>query len=292
MENSSKYGFTLIELLVVIAIIALLLSILAPALSTVKVIAKEVVCRSNIKQLAVALETYSTNYDNKSLVSAAKLDDDDPSVCEPTMWFLLIAPYMGDSQYTTDPTATLEGSMKILWCPSTKKPDEKLAWTTGAWGTPENRWRFHGQDLGGEGSYGLNTWIGGMDYDTQIYFQYINKRQVKACSFRDTLPGRANIPVFADSVWMGAIPMDVAQSNMFTTSGWPAQKPPPYTSDLGYTGDPLCEDAGMRRFCIDRHRKGINMSFVDGHAEKVKLEDLWSLKWNKTFKTIDHVDLK
>jgi len=288
MKDSSKNGFTLIELLVVIAIIALLLSILAPALSTVKVIAREVVCRSNIKQLAVALETYSTHYDNKSLVSAAYLGG--PSVCEPTMWFLLIAPYMGDSQYTTDPTATLEGAMKILWCPSTKKPVEE---TGGSWGTPENRWRFHGIDLGGEGSYGLNTWIGGMDYDTQTSdeFRYINKRQVRACSFRDTLPGRADIPVFADSVWMGAIPMDVAQSKMFN-SAWPDQKPPPYFNDLGYTGDPLYEDAGLRRFCIDRHRKGINMSFVDGHAEKVKLEKLWSLKWNKTFKTIDHVDLK
>jgi len=130
-----------------------------------------------------------------------------------------------------------------------------------------------------------------MDYDTQMYFGYINEKQIKACSFRDTLPGRSDIPVFADSVWMGGIPMDADQSSLYN-SGWPPQEPPPYLDDLGYTGDLLYEDAGMRRFCIDRHKMAINSSFADGHAEKVKLENLWSLKWNRTFQTIDHVKLK
>jgi len=56
---SSKKGFTLIELLVVISIIALLLSIMMPSLSLVKRKAQSIVCRSNVRQLALAWWLYA-----------------------------------------------------------------------------------------------------------------------------------------------------------------------------------------------------------------------------------------
>ena len=60
-----RRGFTLIELLVVIAIIALLLSILMPALGMVKEKAREVVCRTNLKQYGVAMTSYLAENDDK-----------------------------------------------------------------------------------------------------------------------------------------------------------------------------------------------------------------------------------
>jgi prepilin-type N-terminal cleavage/methylation domain-containing protein/prepilin-type processing-associated H-X9-DG protein len=56
-------GFTLIELLVVIAIIALLLSILVPALNKVKVQAQFVICGNNIRQVGLAEVMYTTEND-------------------------------------------------------------------------------------------------------------------------------------------------------------------------------------------------------------------------------------
>ncbi|MCE5184661.1 MAG: type II secretion system GspH family protein [Planctomycetaceae bacterium] len=61
---SKKKGFTLIELLVVIAIIALLLSIIAPALGKAKHITRRMLCASNMHQWAVGLSAYAL--DNKN----------------------------------------------------------------------------------------------------------------------------------------------------------------------------------------------------------------------------------
>jgi prepilin-type N-terminal cleavage/methylation domain-containing protein len=60
-----RRGFTLIELLVVISIIALLMSILMPTLSKAREQAKRVVCGSNMKQQALAMNTYAGNWDGK-----------------------------------------------------------------------------------------------------------------------------------------------------------------------------------------------------------------------------------
>ena len=55
-------GFTLVELLVVIGIIALLLSVLMPALARAREQANRIKCANNIKQLLNALYMYSTEY--------------------------------------------------------------------------------------------------------------------------------------------------------------------------------------------------------------------------------------
>ena len=52
-------GFTLIELLVVIAIIALLMSILMPALARVKNQARTVGCRANLRQWTLFFSMYA-----------------------------------------------------------------------------------------------------------------------------------------------------------------------------------------------------------------------------------------
>lgn len=58
-------GFTLIELLVVIAIIALLISILLPAISEARKAARITICGSNLRQLGTASQTYTADFKDK-----------------------------------------------------------------------------------------------------------------------------------------------------------------------------------------------------------------------------------
>ena len=89
------------------------------------------------------------------------------------------------------------------------------------------------------------------------------------------------VPVFADCAWYGGQPDDFA-------SGGTGSRPAP-TVNWAVTSWDWYYD--MARFCMARHGRAIQASFVDGSARKVQLTGLWDLQWHQTFQRTGYVAL-
>jgi prepilin-type N-terminal cleavage/methylation domain-containing protein len=103
-----RKGFTLIELLVVIAIIALLMSILMPALARVRELAQRTVCGTNLSGIAKAMVVYA-NDDNTGRLPRAGLQHG--------MWGktpIWDEPYFEKAFAGTPPTASITASYYLL----------------------------------------------------------------------------------------------------------------------------------------------------------------------------------
>ena len=119
-----KSGFTLIELLVVIAIIALLLSILLPALGIVREQGRRAVCSQNERNTGLGLFLYANDYDGKLPLN------------EVDRWLFDV------SYWTTDIIlSTGAFDRHIFYCPSWRQRDNIIFWRYGEdlpAGTPES----------------------------------------------------------------------------------------------------------------------------------------------------------
>jgi prepilin-type N-terminal cleavage/methylation domain-containing protein/prepilin-type processing-associated H-X9-DG protein len=86
-------SFTLIELLVVVAIIAILASMLLPALKSARLSAKNAQFVSNLKQVTVAMHLYASDHGDRFI---SFLESTSGTTIASTHWHYRIGPYVND----------------------------------------------------------------------------------------------------------------------------------------------------------------------------------------------------
>jgi prepilin-type N-terminal cleavage/methylation domain-containing protein/prepilin-type processing-associated H-X9-DG protein len=252
-----RRGFTLIELLVVIAIIALLMSILMPALGVAREQGRRAVCAQNEKNMGLGLFLYANDYNGRLPIN------------EVDRWLF-------DVSYWTTDIILKTGAFDrhIFYCPSWRQRDRIIFWRYGEnlpAGTPESYVYPEPADERTRKDY----------HRIMGYFWLIDAYTDPAKTMlRQTDP----LPEFSGKEWVRSLvstkaaPASVELITDCTLSNGPDRLQADFTKAKGGCYDRWQVYDRTSHLKNSTKPTGGNILFVDGHVQWRKFEEM-DLRW-------------
>jgi prepilin-type N-terminal cleavage/methylation domain-containing protein/prepilin-type processing-associated H-X9-DG protein len=250
--SPKKAAFTLIELLVVVAIIAILASMLLPALARAKMSADGAACRSNVRQMALGLRMY---------LEEGGVYPGNGRTDYPGAWFGLLEAHIGSRW----PSAYTPAS-GIFSCPGYNRISGKY-------------WRVEGVNggaaYGGGGAYGYNfseTLYTIPNYQCRGLGGYTGGNSGIGRPLKESqVAFPADMIAISDSILWADAPDYSTASPGYAFASYNAFSDPLFVG----RSDTKELDAG-RRMVARRHNARFNALFCDGHVEAIKTDGLFN----------------
>ena len=259
-----RSGFTLIELLVVISIIALLVSILMPALGKAREQAKKTTCSVQLKQFGLAWYFYAEENDGNNIWYGPYTSNPD------YFWFYQLGPYIGEENFSRQAGGsddTSKGALAIMTCASCSRWSDKYHDNFG-YGDYKMNWTWSGT----EGSYCINAWMQpGSNGNKDMIYHKLDQAD-------------SETPLISDGGWVDAWIVNGNETAMPTLIDV-------FGSGFADGDQYRLYPNALSRILLDRHSFGINIVFPDSHVETPGLDDLMSFKWNKEFIPVHDLDV-
>jgi prepilin-type processing-associated H-X9-DG protein/prepilin-type N-terminal cleavage/methylation domain-containing protein len=244
MNRVRRAGFTLVELLVVIGIIAVLISLLLPALNKARQQSKMAACQSNLRQIAQGFMMYANEY-KSALPPLSETQPSNPvnRAQSGRHWF----EFLGELKYLPqgwvgDPNSS-RGYLTGIWaCPEV--PEDQLRAVTGSFG-----WGGGYGVCGNGTSFVFRYWNYPAAVPARIGGPKISR--VKR-SYDRWLVGDTGRPMGVPWTWF-------TWHNTFA----------PSAAGFNLSGNGSNQDQPAFR-----HNRKSNVCFFDGHVESATYEDL------------------
>ena len=123
--GGATHGFTLVELLVVIAIIAMLVTLLLPAVQSARESARRMQCTNNLKQFGLAISNF---YNARNAVPPSRVP------CHHGTWYSELWDFVEEDSlrgawdpvrsYHFQPIENIQSQISIYYCPSRRAPPQ------------------------------------------------------------------------------------------------------------------------------------------------------------------------